>query len=204
MDHVTTRRTALRPPNSDGERRFVHDVLTHPLNSGSFVWHGSTPSVAALFEELEPATLLMHVVRTRRSQRPIGVVLLTNPNLRDGHGFVTVAASPLATGRGLVLEGLIGLIHLAFTSWPFHKLYADVDDASLTAFATAVGRYLVPEGRFHGHHVREGRRVDIHRLALYRTTWIANETLVRRTMAVTLPAPTATGCDPDRGLWAPP
>jgi RimJ/RimL family protein N-acetyltransferase len=204
MDHVTTRRTALHPAASEDDRAFIHRVLTDPANSAPFVWHGSTPGQDALLAELEPASLALLIVRARRSDRQIGVVMLTNPNLRDGHGFLTVAADPTAKGRGLAIEGLIGLIHLAFSSWPFFKLYADVDDVALDAFGSAVGRYLTPEGRFRGHHVREGRRVDVHRLALYRSTWESRQALVQQTMQVQLPDRPTHPARQQQALWAEP
>lgn len=203
MDNVTTRRTSLRPPASQDDRRFVHQVLTDPANSGPFVWHGTTPSVDAIIDELEPACLGMYVVWSRRSSRPVGVVLLTNPNLRDGHAFLTVAAASASKGGGVALEGLIGLIHLAFITWPFHKLYADVDDVALAGFASAVGRYLEPEGCFRDHHLRDGRRVDVHRLAFYRRTWEELRPRIERTMLVQVPP--ASAAQTPRGLstWHP-
>lgn len=189
MDYVITRRTRLRPPQTAEDASFVHRVLTDPRNSGPFLWHGATPGVHELLDELRPSTLVGLVVHHARIEARAGYVLLTNPNLRDGHAFMVAAADPDRRGTGVTLEGLFGLVHLAFSTWPFHKLYADVDDAALRSFRTAVGRYLVPEGTFREHHHRGGRRVDVHRLALYRRTWEEMQAIAVGRMGVRLVQP---------------
>ena len=171
MDLVTTKRTRLHAANDDEDLRFPFTVLTHPDCNAPFKWRGATPPFDEFVAGLFDGILVCTIVRSRRANTRLGVVFLSSADLRDGHAFLTAAAAPTAKRTGLVVESVFGAVEFAFLRRPFHKLYADVDDLALTQFGSAVGKYLEEEGLFREHMHRDGQLVDVHRLALYRSTW---------------------------------
>ena len=189
MDLVITRRTRLRAPAGDPDLRFVHPVLTHPRCSSPFRWRGSTPPFEQFIETMFEGVLFCCVVLTRRGGVPIGVVFLSGANLRDQHAFISVAAEPQIHSTGAVIEAVFGSIEYIFRQWPLHKLYADTDEVALRQFKSVVGRYMTIEGTFHDHLFRDGRRVAVHRLALYRGTWQAERVRAVRALRIEMPSP---------------
>jgi len=122
--------------------------------------------------------LLCAIVRTRLRDTRVGVVFLSSADLRDGHAFLSAAAEPSRRGTGLAIEGVMAATEFVFQRWPLHKLYADVDEIALKQFSSALNRYMVEEGRFFEHSFRDGKRVAVHRLALYRATWLEHRSRI--------------------------
>ena len=151
--------------------RFAYDVLTHTEASAPFRWRGATPSREEFSSELFAGLLAGFVVIAKSTGTPRGITLLTSPDLRDGHAFLSVAAEPSSIGTGRLIEAMIATIEFAFGEWPFFKLYADVDSEALRQFGSLIRRGARVEGVFGGHIFRAGERLDVTRLAIYRSDW---------------------------------
>lgn len=171
---VRTRRYDLRALGTSAEDvRFAHAVLTDPRVSAPFRWRGATPSLEMFAEELFAPLLLGFVAVSRRLGERHGLVLLTSPDLRDGHAFVSVAAEPESLGTGRLVEPFIATLEFAFHEWPFHKLYGDVDALAFDQFGSVIRLGAQVEGVFREHVYRGGRRLDVTRLAVYRSDWLS-------------------------------
>jgi len=186
MDLVTTRRVSIAPAVDVADQHFVHRVLTHPECSAPFKWRGTTPPFEEFINAFFDGVLMCGIVRTRRRDVPVGVVFLSSVDLRDGHAFLSAAADPSRKGSGITIEGVMAAVEFAFLRWPLHKLYADVDEMALHQFRSVLSRYMVEEGRFLDHTFRSGRRVAVHRLALYRMTWLEHRQRIGRMLDVSV------------------
>lgn len=168
---ATTKRLELRPLADPEDLAFAHRLLTSPDASAPFRWYGATPSYDQFVAELFAPTLIGLVAASKATGERRGIVLVTSPDLRDGHAYLSVAAVRQVRHRGHMVEAALAAIACSFEWWGFHKLYADTDEDALPQFASAIGRLAKREGVFRDHVYRSGRRLDVHRLALFRDVW---------------------------------
>jgi RimJ/RimL family protein N-acetyltransferase len=178
-EHVTarhaplhTRRVRLRTI-ADSDSAFLYELMSAPTAGGRVRFAGATPSPEQIASTLWDSVLAQFVVESTGSGRPLGLVALTSPNFRDGWSYLSAVALPDAQGSGLVAEGVLLAFDHAFRTWPFRKIYMEVSATSYPAFRSGLGRFFVEEGRLAEHAFWDGEYVDLHILAVPRSTWAA-------------------------------
>lgn len=160
-------------------------VRLRPLGTPDYAWlyetgvggevaprwrfRGTTPSPDDFVRALWDGVLVQFVVEHGGS--PVGMVTCYGADFRSGHAYFAIVAHPRASGTGLVIEGTVLFVDYLFDVFPFRKLYAEVLSVNLPAFASAVGRYLVEEGRLREHERYGEGYCDLHTFAVYRDHW---------------------------------
>ncbi len=165
-----TERVRLRTI-ADRDGAFIYELMTSPQAGGQVRFAGATPSPEKVASTLWESVLAQFVVEGVSTQQPLGIVSITSPNFRDGFCYMSAIGTPSAQGTGLIVEGVLLGFNYAFVTWPFRKIYMEVNETSYPRFRTGLGRFFVEEGRLREHAFWDGRYVDVFILAVYRSTW---------------------------------
>jgi hypothetical protein len=134
-------------------------------------YRGMTPSPDQWVRMIWDGVLAQFLVVTRKSERPLGLVLVYRANMQDQFAYLGAARFGAHARSPLMILGLALFVEYVFTCWPFHKLYLETPEYNYEQFAKSIQRYVKLEGRFHDHSYYGGRRWDQLVLALYRSTW---------------------------------
>jgi RimJ/RimL family protein N-acetyltransferase len=145
------------------------------LSAGS-IWSwrlaGSTPSPES-FPALLWSDVQVQMVATRRgAAEPVALFQLYNSRPEDGTGYVAVMLDEAVAGQGWPHEGTALFLDYVFTSRHLRKVYFEATDLNANSFKSATRWLLVEEGVLKEHRHFDGRYVDLHIYALYRTAWL--------------------------------
>jgi RimJ/RimL family protein N-acetyltransferase len=106
--------------------------------------------------------------------RPVGTIGLFDLDLRNGHAGLGISVGdPADTGQGLGTDMLRALVGWAFDTLRLERVWLDVYDFNPRARAVYERVGFVHEGVLRGAVFREGRYVDVHRMAILEDEWRA-------------------------------
>jgi RimJ/RimL family protein N-acetyltransferase len=150
---------------------FMYQLATGERSGFRWTQRGSTPGPGEFAQVAWNGMLVQFIVEDRRSGERIGLANAYRPDFR--HGFVSIGfiLAPDARALGWPLEGVALLVDYLFRLWAFRKLYFEALEFNATDFESAIGRYVVEEGRLRMHEYYDGRYWDVCVLALYREAW---------------------------------
>jgi RimJ/RimL family protein N-acetyltransferase len=169
---LVSRWTSLRPMTPD-DLEFVYSLILDPDLGGSVRYQGAVPSFDDFARHAWDGVLVQWVVSSRRRGVPVGLVVISSPDFRNGYAFISVIGSREVVSSGLLIDAVACAIDNAFETWPFRMLYAEVAADHLARFASVVGRYCVEEGRRREQVYFNGRFQDVHLLTVPRRQWEA-------------------------------
>jgi acyl carrier protein len=129
---------------------------------------GVTPSPDQWAQVLWAGVLVQFMVVGVQSNKPIGRVLIYQPNFQDGHAYFAAMRFDTRDRSPLMVLGVSLFLEYVFGYWPFDKLYMEVPEYNLDQFASGLGRFFQIEGRLRGHFRMGGRTWDQLILAMYR------------------------------------
>lgn len=132
---------------------------------------GLLPSPATFETVLWQGCDVQFGMRSIEHDRPIGLVQLMNYSARHGHGSLSVLIEPTLLRRGWPLEGVLLFINYVFRTLPLRKLYFESLEPIFESYRSAVGEFLVEEGRLRAHEFFNGRYHDLIVTALHREVW---------------------------------
>lgn len=182
---LCSRRVRLRPL-ADRDVGFVYLLSTDPEAGGRVRFGGSTPSPDEVRRSLWNGVLAQFIAESATTGDPLGLVVLSSANHRDGYVYLSAMATPEVQGLGIMVEAVMLTINYAFVTWPFRKLYMEAVDDNLAQFESALARHFVEEGTLRQHAFMFGRYQDLHILAMYREHWAEVE---GRYLRILLPRP---------------
>lgn len=149
----------------------LYRLSLHPSVSWRWRYRGTAVSPEEFAVHLRQDVLVHFVVERRDSAEPIGYVVGSGANHRDGWAYVAALGVPTVNGSGLMVEATALLVGYLFSNWTFRKLYFDVNEYNLPQFASALQRYFSIEGQLKAHVWNGGRYWDTFILSVDRSTW---------------------------------
>ncbi len=164
------RRVVLRPVHVQ-DYPSLYAIAMAGENATRWRYRGATPSPEQFVRQMWDGVLVQYAVVGRQLGRLYGTVGLYNANLPSGYVYGYAMSAPDRMGSGKVVEGLLLMLEYAFRTWELRKVYFELPEFNLPQFQSAVGRYLVEEGRLIDHELLGGRRWDLVTLALYADVW---------------------------------
>ena len=153
-DYRTTRNLALTAPMSRAsEEQWFERMLADQGNGGYFF-------VACLLED----------------DRPIGTIGLFDLDLRNGSAGLGISiGAPEDRGRGLGTDMLRALVAFGFGMLRLERIWLDVYDMNPAARRVYERVGFLHEGTLRRAVFREGRYLDVHRMAILADEWRAGE-----------------------------
>jgi RimJ/RimL family protein N-acetyltransferase len=145
---------------------FLFVLATDPRTAPSWRYRSAPPRPEEFVRDLWHNVLVQYLVEHVDTGERLGLVVAYNANGRDGHCYFSALFRP--DMRVWPLEGLGLFVNYLFTEFDFIKLYAEVIEYNLPAFASAIGRWLTTEGVLRAHERHFGRHWDVHLLTLWR------------------------------------
>lgn len=139
----------------------------------AFRWRyrGATPSPDVFVQQFWEGTTAAYVAVDRSTQSAMGFVSLYNVNFHSNFGYMQALSTRSYIRTGLFIEAIVLAVHHWFEVWDFRKLYMEVPEFNLPQFGSAVGKFLIEEGRLRSHE-RFGSQLWDHIIfALYAENW---------------------------------
>jgi len=149
---------------------------------------GVTPSPDQWAQVLWAGVLVQFMVVAVQSNKPIGRVVIYQPNFQDRHAYFAAMRFEPRDRSPLMVLGISLFLEYVFAYWPFEKLYMEVPEYNLDQFASGLGRFFEIEGRLRGHFRMGGRTWDQLILALYRANAIEHRERLREVREAEPPA----------------
>lgn len=145
----------------------LYDLESRIKHAPSWRFQGETPSPDRFAASLWDGVLCNLVIRSRASAAIVGSCTSYKADLRNGTCEVALIGDQDQEWFP-ALEGFaLGLVYL-FDTWPFRKIYAEVDEYNLAHFPTLAASLFVEEARLSDHVFRYGQTWDTSILALRR------------------------------------
>jgi len=161
--------TASRPLVA-ADLPFLYTLLVDPVVGVALRYQGATPSFDEFARHAWDGVLGQWLVAATNGD-PLGVVVVTSPDFRNGYAYLSVIGHPRVIGSGVMLDGVASVLDHVFTCWPLRRLYLEAADASFEQFASGLGRFFVEEGCRREMVFSGGRYQDVHLLTLTREAW---------------------------------
>jgi len=172
------RRVRLRAVAAS-DYEFLFQLAVDERTAPHWRYRGAPPRPEAFVGELWDSVLTQFIVERKDRSERLGLVTAYNARARDGHCHVAALFRP--DTRVWPLEAVFLFVNYLFEEFGFRKLYGEVIDYNLDAFASSVGRWLEPEGVLRRHELHAGVYWDVHILALWRERFDRDrERLLRR------------------------
>jgi RimJ/RimL family protein N-acetyltransferase len=163
---MSTRRVRLRtlePPDYE----WLHRLTTAEHLLVRWRDRGQTFRIEEWLDRLWAGVAAQFVV-TDAADRPLGLVTIYHHDAHNRHARLAVVFEPGSAATGWRLEGVLLAVNYAFEVFDLVKLYADVVDFNLPAFASGLDRWFVREGLLVDHEYAHGRHWPVHVLATSR------------------------------------
>ena len=157
---------------------WLYDIAVNSDFAHRWRWRGTTPRPDDFIRLLWDDVAVQYVIETRSG--PVGMVSCYNVNPANGTGYFAAVARPEYHDTGLLVEGTVLFLDYVFATLDLRKLYFEVLAENLPAFQSAVGRYLIEEGRLAGHERIGCHYTDLHIFALYRDRWATDGERLRK------------------------
>ncbi len=180
QDCLAGPRVALRPVAPE-DLRPLWALATDPRTRQRWRWRGHTPTLEEFGRSISAGVLSQFVVVRVPRLEPIGHLTAYAADLSDGYAYVALLMAPEVQGTGMGAEAMVVFARHLFASWNLRKLYLEVPEFNLAAFASILRRLAVEEGRLRQHRFWDGRFHDQVVLAVYRERF--SEWLARSPMA---------------------
>jgi RimJ/RimL family protein N-acetyltransferase len=159
------RRVHLRAVQAS-DYEFLYQLAVDERTAPHWRYRGPPPRPEAFVTDLWNGVLTQFIVERKDQSERLGLVTAYDAAARDGHCHIAALFRP--DTRIWPLEGMFLFINYLFAEYAFRKLYGEVIEYNLDQFASAIGRWLEPEGVLRGHELHGGRYWDVHVLALWR------------------------------------
>ncbi|MDZ4826013.1 MAG: GNAT family protein [Actinomycetota bacterium] len=173
---------ALAPSDYD----FCYQLAVDERTAPHWRYRGAPPRPEDFVRELWQSVLVQFIVERRDGSERLGLVTAYDANTRDGHCHIAAIFRP--DTRMWPLEGVFLFVNYLFAEYDFRKLYGEVIEYNLPAFASTVGRWLDSEGVRREHEYHSGRYWDVHLLALWRDRFELDRERMLRRITKDLPA----------------
>ena len=103
-----------------------------------------------------------------RGATPVGTVFSYSFNRTDGHVFASIYIAAEHRHSAAGAKAFAMFLRQLFHEFDLYKIYVDVYAHNGFALKCLRHARFVEEGRFRGHRLVEGKRVDVIRLAFFR------------------------------------
>lgn len=135
----------------------------------------STPMEERFFDQMLEAqgkTAWFFVICRLEDDRPVGAIDLRPMDLTAGSsGLGVMIGDPDDTGRGYGSDGIASLVDFGFGQLRLERIWLDVFDFNERARRVYERLGFVHEGTLRHALFRDGRYVDVHRMAVLRDEW---------------------------------
>lgn len=110
-----------------------------------------------------------YIVCKKTANTPIGTIFSYNFSKYDKHLFITLYLEKKFTNFGYGVDAFLLLACYVMEEYELFKIYTDVYAHNIESLNSLQRWGLKEEGRFVGHRLVKGKRVDMLRLAMYQT-----------------------------------
>jgi RimJ/RimL family protein N-acetyltransferase len=155
----------------EADLAFLYELLLDPVVGAMLRYQGATPSFDDFARHAWDGVLAQWLVRAIDSNEPLGVVVVSSPDFRNGYAYLSVLGRAELIGSGVMMDGVAAVLEHVFATWPFRRLYFEAADESFDRFASGLGRFFVEEGVRREQVFARGRYQDVHLLTLTRESW---------------------------------
>ncbi|MFZ9230665.1 MAG: GNAT family N-acetyltransferase [Ilumatobacteraceae bacterium] len=169
---ITTSRSVIRPV-VPADYPQLHEIESDPTTRATWRYKDGVPPLEAYEEALWRQTQAIWVVIGRDTGRVNGYLQLHDVDLRAGHGWFSLYASPTTRGSGFVMEGLMAFCESVFSEWPIRWIYAHSLEQNVGAFESGIRRGdAVRLGVMHNRMIIDGVLSDVHVIGISRDNWM--------------------------------
>jgi len=165
------RRVYLRPVYPD-DYRYLYSLATSERVGYRWRERGMTPSPEDFARALWDRVLAQFIIVTKSDDRPIGLVICSAANFRNGFAYISLVLDPSVWRSGWPLEGILLFLNYIFMNWNFRKLYLEAPEFTYKDFRSGEGRLFIEEGVLREHEYYDDRYWDMHVLAVPRSLWL--------------------------------
>ena len=141
--------------------RFLYEMAIDGENSVRWRFNGAVPSFDAFQAQLWPGVLSQFMVVLRRSQRPIGLVVVYNADIEMRYAYIGGVAVPSAQKTGIMNEAFAVMLDYIRCMWPMDKVYMEFLDYNREQYASSFRSTLTEEARLREHAFYGGRYWDL-------------------------------------------
>lgn len=170
---IEGRRARLRPP-TEADQPFLYALATSPDISYRWIYRGYTPSPEEFVANLNRDVHLMFVVERRETGEPIGLVLSYLADMTNRHARIAVVARPEYVESGRLMGPSALLINHLFEACGMRKVYLESVGFNYDSIRSGEGVYWHEEACLKEHEYFNGRRWDVHVLAIEADEWHAH------------------------------
>jgi RimJ/RimL family protein N-acetyltransferase len=162
--------TASRPLLPE-DLPFLYRLVIDPAVGTTLRYQGATPGFEDFARHAWDGVLGQWIVTASGTGEPVGVVVVTTPDFRNGYAYLSVIGHPRVLGSGVMMDGAASVLDHVFACWPFRQLYFEATDDNYRQFASGLGRFFIEEGCRRAQCFSGNRYHDVHLLTLTRTAW---------------------------------
>jgi RimJ/RimL family protein N-acetyltransferase len=145
---------------------FLFQLAVDERTAPHWRYRGAPPRPEAFIGELWDGVLTQFIVERKDRSERLGLVTAYDARARDGHCHIATLFRP--DTRIWPLEAVFLFVNFLFAEFGFRKLYGEVIDYNLDAFASTIGRWIEHEGLLRGHELHAGQYWDVHIVALWK------------------------------------
>jgi RimJ/RimL family protein N-acetyltransferase len=169
---ITTSRSIFRPV-TPGDYQMLYEIESDPGTSSTWRYKQGMPAPEEYESALWRQTDAIWVVVGRDTLRINGYLQLHDVDLRAGHGWFSLYASPESRGAGFVMEGLMAFCECVFNEWPLRWIYAHSLEQNVGAFESGIRRGdAVRLGILEKRMMIDGEPSDVHVIGISRESWM--------------------------------
>ena len=110
---------------------------------------------------------LQMMIVNKATEVPLGTIYSYDFNPVDEYAFMSIFVWTNTAGRWTAAEAATAFVFYLFDNFKLFKIYTDVYEHNATVLSIFRRKVFRKEGVFRGHRKKEGKRVDVHRFALY-------------------------------------
>ena len=165
------RHTLLRPALQD-DLVWLYRIATTGAVGTLWRFHGSLLTIDAFAALVtRDAAALMVIESNESSPSRIGLVQLTQLNLRSHTAHLTAFLDEEHQRKAWPIEALVNFVTYVFAAYNLRKIYAEVLETEMERYQPFVGTMFEEEGRLRDHEFLFGHHLDVHILAITRDQW---------------------------------
>ena len=145
---------------------FLYELSMEEPNNARWRFHGTVISKEEFVSNLWPGVLSQFLVVTRKSQRPIGLVVAYQADLHAGYVYLGGIMTSRAQTSGLSPEAFKVFMRYLSSNWRVRKFYFEFPVFNENQFSSIFGGEMLEEARLRDHLFYNGTYWDMRILSI--------------------------------------
>lgn len=123
-----------------------------------------------LEKDFERDRHIQFLIEHKKNNQVVGTIYSYNFNKADGHAFITTYIDDQFQNKGYGAEAFILFLSYLFKTYSLYKVYTEVYEYNFPSLSALQNTDFSEEGRFKKHKLFDGKRYDLIRFAIYRSS----------------------------------